>query len=182
MTAGEGVEAVRARRRELQAEDDAISYVRRVAQARADLARAELAKRGAAQGAGGVAATEITDELRDVLADRLLGGAARPPRPAEDHSEDSRAAALDELCAEHGFGRLDELDPAALEALVAAIESFERDVSAQRRILHAELDALTDELVERLRDARAGAPQDGGAGAEDELGHAPGGHPHEDGR
>ena len=35
-----------ARRRELQELDDAVSYVRRVAQGRADLARAELARRG----------------------------------------------------------------------------------------------------------------------------------------
>src|SRR5262245_16969373 len=87
---------LRARRLELQELDDVVSYVRRVAQARADLARAELARR-----AGGDAA-ELTDDLRGVLADRLLAGSDRPPRPAEDFSEHSRAIELDRLCAAHG--------------------------------------------------------------------------------
>ena len=48
------LDGLRARRRELQSLDDAVSYVRRVAQARGDLARAELARRAqpATGGAG----------------------------------------------------------------------------------------------------------------------------------
>ena len=113
------LDALRARRQELQALDDVVSYVRRVAQARGDLARAEAAKRR------GESAPEPRDaELRQVLGDRLLGGPGRPPRPIEDFSDDPRSAELDRLCAEHGFGRLPELDAAELDALVQALDDF----------------------------------------------------------
>jgi hypothetical protein len=139
------VPALRARRRELQELDDAVSYVRRVAQARADLARAELARRS------GEKPAELTEDLRGVLADRLLAGSDRPPRPAEDFSEHPRAVELDELCAERGFGRLSELDVEALTSLITALDEFERRVSAERQGIFARLDVLTAELVERYR-------------------------------
>jgi hypothetical protein len=138
---------LRARRRELQELDDAVSYVRRVAQARVDLTRAELARRS-----GGRADAELTDDLRGVLADRLLAGSDRPPRPAEDFSEHERAVELDRLCAEHGFGRLSELESDELAALADTLDDFERRVSAERHEVFAELDRLTDELVRRYRD------------------------------
>jgi hypothetical protein len=152
---------LRARRRELQELDDAVSYVRRVAQARADLARAELARRSAAE-----PDTELADDLRGVLADRLLAGSDRPPRPAEDFSEHPRAVELDQLCAEHGFGRLPELDPDELATLTGVLDDFERQVSAERHELFAELDALTDELVRRYRDEGVPNGDDGTEAAE----------------
>lgn len=137
---------LRARRVELQQLDDVVSYVRRVAQARADLARAELARRG------GGDASDLTEGLRGVLADRLLAGSDRPPRPAEDLSEHPRSIELDQLCAEHGFGRMSELEPDELTALVAALDDFERRVSAERHDVFTRLDELTDELVRRYRE------------------------------
>ncbi len=135
-----------------------MSYVRRVAQGRADLARAELARRS-----GGEPDTELTDDLRGVLADRLLSGSDRPPRPAEDFSEHPRAVELDRLCAEHGFGRLSELDPGEIAALADVLDDFERRVSAERHDLFTQLDELTDELVRRYQDQ--GVP-DGSDGLE----------------
>lgn len=155
------LDTVRARRAELQHADDAISYVRRVAQARADLARAEQRRR--ADGAGDAA--DITGELRDVLSDRLLGaaGTGRPPRPAEDFSEDPRAVELDERCARSGFGRLDELGDEELAALIADLDEFESQTSAERVAVHGELDELTERLVETYRDqyGDAGAAEEG---------------------
>ncbi len=141
------LDELRDRRRQLQELDDAISYVRRVAQGRADLARAELARRH-----GSAPPPDLADELRHVLGDRLLAGSDRPPRPAEDFSDHPRAAELDQLCADHGFGRLDELDDEDLAALAGALDAFESDVSAERRQVFAELDDLTDELVRHYRD------------------------------
>jgi hypothetical protein len=138
MTDGLALDQLKARRRELQDIDDAVSYVRRVAQGRADLARAELARRGGAE-----------LDLRHVLGDHLLGASERPPRPVEDQSEHPRAVELDRLCAERGFGRLGELDDESLAALTAALDEFEVRVSDERRQVYAELDDLTDELVRR---------------------------------
>ena len=149
------LEELRARRQELQRRDDAVSYVRRVAQGRADLARAELARR-ATQGA-----PELTEGLRQVLGDRLLGASDRPPRPADDFSDDPLAEELDRLCAGRGFGRMAELEDDAVAELAAALEAFEGEVSDERHQLFAELDDLSDELVRRYREQQpSGNPEE----------------------
>jgi hypothetical protein len=139
------LDEIRERRRLLQELDDVVSYVRRVAQGRADLARAELARRGSGTDAA------LADDLRHVLGDRLLAASDRPPRPVEDHSDDPRAEQLDRLCAERGFGRLAELEDHAVAELAAALDTFEDEVSGERHQLFAELDDLSDELVRRYR-------------------------------
>jgi len=140
------LDELRERRRVLQELDDAVSYVRRVAQGRADIARAELARRGAGD------APELTTELRTVLGDRLLGTTDRPPRPAEDFSDHPRNSQLDQLCAERGFGRLAELEDQAVAELAAALDAFEGEVSSERHAVFAELDDLSEELVRRYRE------------------------------
>ncbi len=155
--AGMPLEELRERRAELQRLDDAVSYVRRVAQGRADLARDALAR---SSDDGDPTPVYIRNDLqaglREVLADRLLAAGDRPPRPADDFSDHPLSAELDSLCAKHGFSRLDELDRRSLADLVGALDAFEQRVSAQRRTVFAELDELTDELVNRYRDS-AGA-------------------------
>ena len=152
--AGElALDELRARRRALQELDDAVSYVRRVTQGRADLARAELARRRSGS------SPELTDELRTVLGDRLLGTTGRPPRPADDFSAHPRSEELDRICAEHGFGRLADLDDASLTELAEALDAFEGQVSDERRRVFVELDDLTDELVRRYRE-QAGTGDD----------------------
>jgi hypothetical protein len=140
------LDELRERRRSLQQLDDAVSYVRRVAQGRADLARAELARRGT----GGT--TELTADLRAVLGDRLLGASGRPPRPAEDFSDHPRSEELDRLCAERGFSRLAELEDQAVVELAAALDAFEGEVSSERHQVFAQLDDLSEELVRRYRE------------------------------
>jgi hypothetical protein len=150
------VDELRRRRGDLQALDDAVSYVRRVAQGRADLARDAIGRASDDRDPTPVyARDDLQGELRDVLAERLLGDEARPPRPAEDFSEHPLAVELDELCAANGFGRLDRLTTDELEQLVAALDAFERTVSARRKALYDELDAVTEELVDRYRIAEA---------------------------
>ena len=89
---------------------------------------------------------------RQLRRSRPLSGNGRPPRPAEDFSDHQMAAELDRLCADHGFGRMAELDAGELAALTEALDAFETKVSAQRQQVFAELDALTDELVEHYRE------------------------------
>lgn len=146
------IDELRRRRAELQAIDDAVSYVRRVAHGRADLARDAIGRSSDDRDPTPVyTRRDLHGELREVLADHLLGDDARPPRPAEDYSDHPLAVELDELCAANGFGRLDRLTRAELEQLVAALDAFEVRVSAQRKAVFDELDALTEELVTRLR-------------------------------
>ncbi len=136
-------------RRQLQHEDDAVSYARRVAQARLDLVKAEALRRSDATD------VETTDELRSVLAQHLTGGPARPPRPTEDMSDHPLAVELDDICSEGGLGHLKELDDAQLAALTESISGFEARVSSDRRQRFDRLDALSAELVRRYRDGEA---------------------------
>ncbi len=136
-------------RQELQAEDDVVSYARRVAQARLDLVRSEKAHRAANSGA------ELRDDLNSVLSHQLTGGPARPPRPTEDLSDHELSNELETICAKYHFGRLEELDDAELDALGAAITEFEARVSSDRRARFDRLDALSAELVRRYREGEA---------------------------
>lgn len=140
---------LRALRQQLQHEDDVVSYARRVAQARLDLVKSEHARRDAGPEA------DLNEQIGSVLSQHLTGGPARPPRPTEDLSDNILADELDAVCAEHHFGRLDDLDDAELLALTDAIGSFETRVSSNRRERFDRLDALSAELVRRYRDGEA---------------------------
>ena len=82
---------LRALRSRLQNDDDAVSYVRRLAQARLDLVQAE--KRHRADGG----TESLSDELPSILSTHLTGGAPRPPRPANDFSSHPLAEEFDGL-------------------------------------------------------------------------------------
>jgi hypothetical protein len=140
---------LRSLRQRLQHEDDAVSYARRVAQARLDLMKSEAERRSAADDA------QPTAGLRTVLSQHLTGGPARPPRPTEDLSDHPLAVELDEICSAGGFGHLKELDDDELAALTEEIAAFETRVSSDRRARFDRLDALSAELVRRYRDGEA---------------------------
>jgi hypothetical protein len=144
------LEDLRALRARLQQEDDAVSYVRRLTQARLDLARAELRNR-----AVGEPDVNITGELPAILGSQLTGGPARPPRPAEDFSGHPLAQQLDELCAEAGSTDLESMSLEELGAYVAALHEFERARSVERKELFSRIDELSAELVRRYRDGEA---------------------------
>jgi hypothetical protein len=143
------LEELRTLRQQLQLEDDAVSYARRVAQARLDLVKAEARHRTAGDDA------VVDEELRTVLSSHLTGGPARPPRPTEDLSDHPLAVELDEICASHGLGRLKSLGDGELALLTDAIATFEARVSSDRRARFELLDALSAELVRRYRDGEA---------------------------
>lgn len=144
------LDELRTIRNQLQDEDDVVSYVRRVAQARLDLVRAELTRRDR-----GEHAEDLSSELRIVLSSQLTGGPPRPPRPVENLSETALSDELDSICSTNGFGRLEELLPSDLTALERALTAFERRVSDDRRERFDRLDALSAELVRRYREGEA---------------------------
>src|SRR5690606_36992976 len=112
---------LRALRAQLQRDDDAVSYVRRLVQARIDLVRAE--QRARADGSGEV----HVPDLAGILGQHLTGGPARPPRPADDASEHPLAVELDELGARLGANHVSELNDAELETLASALGEFEHE-------------------------------------------------------
>lgn len=146
------LDELRRMRHQLQEEDDAVSYARRVAQARLDIVTAEIEHR-ATHGAS--ADVDVNEELRSVLSRHLTGGPARPPRPTEDLSDHPLAVELDELCAAGGLSRLRELSTEEIEELSESIGAFEARLSADRRARFERLDSLSAELVRRYREGEA---------------------------
>lgn len=144
------LDELRQTRTTLQREDDVVSYVRRVAQARLDLVRSELTRRDR-----GEDTVDLPSELRIVLSRHLTGGPARPPRPTDDLGDHPLSDELDAICAANGFSRLDELDLDEATRLAEALTEFERRISADRRDRFDRLDALSAELVRRYRDGEA---------------------------
>ena len=144
------LDELRSLRNQLQSDDDVVSYVRRVAQARVDLVRAEQHRRDR-----GEVAEDLPSELRVVLSSHLTGGPPRPPRPAENISDNELSDELESICTEYGFSRLEELDPDELTLLDEHLTAFERRVSDDRRDRYDRLDALSAELVRRYREGEA---------------------------
>jgi hypothetical protein len=143
---------LRSLRSTLQREDDAVSFVRRMAQARLDLIGEEQRRR--ADGEHTLASEHITEELAVVLGSHLTGGPPRPPRPADDFSSHPLAEQLEALCARAGTD-LSALSDADLTAFEAELRQFEQDRSEQRRQLFSRIDQLSAELVRRYRDGEA---------------------------
>ncbi len=151
------LEELRRLRGQLQLEDDAVSYARRVAQARLDLVMQVREQRAVAGSTGVETDWSDPDRLRDVLAQHLTGGDARPPRPTTDLSDEAPARELEEICASNGMARLGELTLDELDALADAIRDLEARASSDRRERFDRLDALTGELVRRYRASQTDA-------------------------
>ena len=143
------LDELRALRTVLQHEDDAISYVRRLAQARLDLLRAELHNRSVGD------EKNITGELPAILGAHLTGGQPRPPRPADDFSHHPLALELEELCSDAGSTDLPSMNGDELIDYLARLHEFEQLRSQERKELFVRIDALSAELVRRYRDGEA---------------------------
>ena len=140
---------LRALRADLQALDDVVSYVRRVAQARLDVRDDYLVPRGAPD------SIPLTAAWPTRLGHPLTGGPARPPRPTDIASDPPLAQGFEERCARLGIADLEALDDEELQRLRAEISEFEHTQSADRRQIFAQIDALSAELVRRYRDGEA---------------------------
>lgn len=145
---------IRSRRRALQDAEDAVSFVRRLAQGRLDLAHDEQRRR--ADGSERPTGT-LAERLAEVFGQQHGGGSARPPRETNVPADHPLMQQLDELCDHYQFASLETLDDSGLSALVDALGMFERECSRQRHELFEEIDALTAELVRRVREGGAGS-------------------------
>jgi hypothetical protein len=146
---------IRAERASLQREEDVVSFVRRLAQGRADLVGDEQRRRS---GGGATSDRPLEERLAEVFGQQHGGGSARPPRETEVPTDHELLVQLDELCTSHGFENMDNLDDRALSALADALGMFEKECSRLRHGMFEQIDALTAEVVRRVREA-------GGAGA-----------------
>jgi hypothetical protein len=146
-----GTDELRARRRAAQRAEDRLSYVRRLAQGRLDLLRAELHRR-----AGG---TELT--LAEVIAD--LPGVLTAPGvgqhrvvPHNGNLDDPALVAdVDAACDPAMVAALDRVGIDEIEQAVDALRDYEAVLSEQRTLVFLVLDVLGEELTRRYRTGEA---------------------------
>lgn len=150
----QSVAEIRAQRNALQAEEDAISFVRRLAQGRLDLVQDEERRRatGTETPVGSLA-----DRLADVFGQQHGGGSARPPRETNIPADHRLVKELDELCEHYEFESLENLDSKSLSELAGALSMFEKSCSQLRHDLFEKIDALTAALVVSVRASGAGS-------------------------
>ena len=145
---GRSMADVRAMRRECQSIENGLSYVRRVAQGRIDIAVAALVQRR--DGGDPKDLSGIIRRLPDILADRSRGaGPIRAPSDITvDRVADDLMAELDIICGS------DIINQSQSELLVTrdALAAFEGRLSHSRRAVHDTLDALQAEITRRYRD------------------------------
>ena len=139
---------IRAARASLQMQEDVISFVRRMAQGRCDLARDEQRRRVDGTPASGISVSDIAN----VFGQEHGGGSSRPPRETNISAEHSLVVELEKLCQEISFGDLRILDDQSLENVVQQLSRFEVSQSLERKALFASIDALTTQLVKRYKD------------------------------
>jgi len=142
---------LRSARAELQMQEDVISFVRRMAQGRCDLARDEQRRRVDGTPASGMSVIDIAN----VFGQEHGGGSSRPPRETNISADHPLVVELEKLCETVGFGELRTLEDEALESAINQIEQFELTRSAERKNLFSKLDELTTELVKRYKDGGA---------------------------
>ncbi len=148
---------LRARRAEAEAEEEAISYVRRLLQGRLDILRAELVRR---TDDGNSQAADLLTQLSGVLADPAAGEPrdalhARATRLRVPEGIDEHARRLDAVVDASALQELDGRTVATLEDFIAGLAAYEQELSALRRQLFDRIDALRAELADRYKDGRA---------------------------
>lgn len=152
------METVRAMRAECQGLENALSYVRRVAQGRLDIVGAELARRRA--GGDPTNLAELIGQLPDILADRTApsGGplGARPPLDLfADDAGQEWSTEVDAIFNPVDTGTLTSLGEAHLVAVRDELATYEQLTSGRRQQLHVIIDALQAEITRRYRTGEA---------------------------
>lgn len=142
---------IRQQRSELQAQEDAVSFVRRMAQGRLDIAKDEQRRRTD----NTPVSTTVTSNLAGIFGQEHGGGSARPPRETNVSPDHVLVRELERLCEDIGFGSLRTLDDESLGQIIESLLAFENQRSAERRQLFDQIDALTVELVRRYKDGGA---------------------------
>jgi len=140
---------IRALRNELQNHEDAVSFVRRLAQGRLDLARNEQRRRADQS----PVSTSVEKDIVGIFGQEYGGGSVRPPRETNISTDHELVRELERLSEDTGFGSLRTLDDESLNHAIESLATFENKRSTERKQLFEKIDAVTAELVRRYKDA-----------------------------
>jgi hypothetical protein len=159
---GLDLDELRSRRGDAEAEEQSISYLRRMLHGRLDILCAELARR--AHG-GNHDVTELVAGLPHILGpwgspDLSTPGSftarrrIRAPEPSV-----RRRRRVERLVSDETIARLPELEPEELTQALEELSREEEAVSACRRALQQVVDLLRGELARRYRNGTASVSQ-----------------------
>ena len=147
---------LRARRAEAQAEEEAVSYVRRLLQGRLDILRAELIRR---TDEGSTQAADLLGQLSSVLSDDAVGHrdqlAARATRLRVPEGIEGYTERLDAVLDASALEELEGRTIETLQAFIDRLADHEHELSEIRQQLFVRIDALRSELASRYKDGRA---------------------------
>ncbi|GIU90869.1 MAG: hypothetical protein KatS3mg010_1968 [Acidimicrobiia bacterium] len=127
--------------------EHAVSYSRRLAQARIEILEAEQRRR-----ASGGSLEELVAALPEILGaepGRATATSARLATPEKPAIELRWPDGREELVGDTTLANLPSLDDASLGSSVERLRDFERELSDLRRDLHAVLDAIEREIATR---------------------------------
>ncbi|MFA9432348.1 AmfC protein [Egicoccus sp. AB-alg2] len=152
---------VRAARAACEAEEEAVSYARRLTQGRLDILRDELERRHAGDGDGRGGDHRAGDVLARLPA--ILAADQPPSDPARARATRLRVPAgaeayEAEIEALVGEGFLGDLPGRSTDEVADAVErlaAYEHELSTARRRLFERIDRLRDELARRYKDGSA---------------------------
>jgi hypothetical protein len=149
------MEALRQRRNDLQATEQALSYVRRLVQGRLDILLDERQHR--VEGTGGRDAAALVADLPKILSEHVTGGGrgALPEVSLPPGDLDEVVDQVDHIINADRLGSVSDLSAEDLDAVVDALADLERRVSQHRRALHGAIDALQEEIVRRYKSGEA---------------------------
>lgn len=164
---GLGLDELRCRRGEAEAEEQSISYLRRMLQGRLDILRAELVRRAH----GDQEVTDLVAGLPGILSD--AGRAAPGPWGSPDPSWPGRLTAMpsflthepssrrrvERLVSDETVARMPELEAQELTQAVEVLTREEEALSAGRRAVQQVVDLLRGELARRYRNGTASVAQ-----------------------
>ncbi|HZD02519.1 MAG TPA: aerial mycelium formation protein [Actinomycetes bacterium] len=154
--AGLGLDELRFRRGEAEAEERIISYLRRLLQGRLDILRAELVRR--ARG-GDHDMTGLVAGLAVILSDPKPGSFAALPKTHLPEPSDHHRRRVDRLISDETLARLPEIEAEELAQAVEVLTREEESVSTNRRAVQQVVDLLRGELARRYRNGTASVVQ-----------------------
>jgi hypothetical protein len=148
------MDELRSKRAECQALEVGLSYLRRLAQGRLDIAGAEQRRRG--EGGDVPTRDELVRSLSATLADRNRpAGTGRLPQLLAPDTDEVDTAPLDAIAGPGTLSGLHEADDSVVARVIADLSAYEAEVSGRRRSLHERIDALQAEITRRYRTGEA---------------------------
>lgn len=151
--ASSSLEEIRARHSECLEIETEVSYVRRLAQARLDILRAELSRRAAGGTVG-----DLIAALPQILSDdgpRAPVTESRLPRHLAPSMDIKWNRGLEHLVFDETLATLPTLSDEELESRIAQLSTLERELSERRRALHRVIEAIELDLAGRHKVGRA---------------------------